>query len=298
MDQDRLRPCRGRPFGQYGELKSESQNGNPGSDRSRQTRRLAARFDEAMDIIANEFTALDTHQEYRNAFSRLLKWDPLGRVLMLGTDQRDLFVPELRQAIVDFLPKAGAVFDFGCGDGQTLALAADVLPGGTRLSFEDPNPDYVDRYRRFVESRGDLEVGVALIAGFDEMDEVARRQKIKLPGEGSIESRPGAAHALLRRRPRAQPDAHGALPRSGRRALHRPGRPERWLYRACAARLYRGRRRTGANAHHLGAIVERQRLLASADTLLDSLRHALPERVHRVSASASRAASMVIHSPT
>jgi hypothetical protein len=44
-----------------------------------QTRRLAARFDEAMDIIANEFTALDTHQQYRNAFSRLLKWDPLGR---------------------------------------------------------------------------------------------------------------------------------------------------------------------------------------------------------------------------
>jgi hypothetical protein len=41
---------------------------------------------------------------------------------------------------------------------------------------------------------------------------------------------------------------------------------------------------TGANAHHLSAIVERRRLLASADTLLDSLRHALPERVHRVSA--------------
>ena len=61
-----------------------------------QTRRLAARFDEAMDTIANEFTALDTHQQYRNAFSRLLKWDPLGRVLMLGTDQRDLFAPELR----------------------------------------------------------------------------------------------------------------------------------------------------------------------------------------------------------
>ena len=41
---------------------------------------------------------------------------------------------------------------------------------------------------------------------------------------------------------------------------------------------------TGANAHHLSAIVERRRLLASADTLLDSLRRALPERVHRVSA--------------
>src|ERR1700677_816160 len=116
-----------------------------------QTYGLAARFNEAMDIVANEFNALDTHQQYRNAFSRLLKWDPLGRVLMLGTDQRDLFVPELRQAFVDFVPKAGAVFDFGCGDGQTLALAADALPGGSRLFFEDPNPDYVDRYRPLVE---------------------------------------------------------------------------------------------------------------------------------------------------
>src|SRR5690348_15932720 len=139
-------------------------------DRER-TRRLAARFDEAMDVIGNEFAALDTHQQYRNAFSRVLKWDPLGRVLMFGTAQRDLFVPELRRAIVDFVPRAGAVFDFGCGDGQTLALAADALPGGARLSFEDPNPDYVDRYRSFVESHGGLEVGIALVAGFDEMEE-------------------------------------------------------------------------------------------------------------------------------
>src|SRR5260370_28185394 len=136
-----------------------------------------------MDIIANEFIAIDPHQQYRNAFSRLLKWDPLGRVLMLGTDQRDLFVPELRQAIVDFVPKAGAVFDFGCGDGQTLALAADALPGGTRLSFEDPNPDYVDRYRRFVEERGGLEVGLPLVAGFDRAERGPRRLKGAHSGE-------------------------------------------------------------------------------------------------------------------
>jgi hypothetical protein len=49
-----------------------------------QTRGLAARFEEAMDIVANEFTALDMHQQYRNAFSRLLKWDPRGRVLCLA----------------------------------------------------------------------------------------------------------------------------------------------------------------------------------------------------------------------
>jgi SAM-dependent methyltransferase len=249
-----------------------------------QTRRLAARFDEAMDIIASEFTALDTHQQYRNAFSRLLKWDPLGRVLMLGTDQRDLFVPELRQAIADFVPKAGAVFDFGCGDGQTLALAADALPGGTRLSFEDPNPDYVDRYRRFVESRGDLEVGVALAAGFDEMDEVARRQKVKLPGEGSIDL--GLAlHMLF-----FVADLERSLIRMARFLAPGGGlfivlADESDGYTGHALRAFiEAGGETGANAHHLGAIVERRRLLASADTLLDSLRHALPERVHRVSA--------------
>jgi len=31
VDQNRLKPCRGRPFGLYGELESERQNGNPSS---------------------------------------------------------------------------------------------------------------------------------------------------------------------------------------------------------------------------------------------------------------------------
>ena len=114
-------------------------------------------------MVVNEFTGLDPHDQYHNAFSRLLKWDPLGRVLMLGTDQRDQFIPELRRAIADFVPAAGAVFDFGCGDGQTLALAIDAFPAGTRISFEDPNPDYIARYRRMVASRSNLELGVALL---------------------------------------------------------------------------------------------------------------------------------------
>ncbi len=31
VDQHRLKPCRAKPFDSYGELKSESQNGNSGS---------------------------------------------------------------------------------------------------------------------------------------------------------------------------------------------------------------------------------------------------------------------------
>ena len=236
-----------------------------------------------MDIVANEFSGLNTHQQYRNAFSRLLKWDPLGRVLMLGTDQRDLFAPELRRAIADFVPKTGAVFDFGCGDGQTLALAADALPGGARLSFEDPDPEYVERYRRFVESRDDLKVGVAIVAGFDEMEEVARRQQVELPADGSI-ALGLALHMLY-----FVSDVERSLVRMARFLAPGGGlfivlADESAGYTGHVLRAFvetSGERE--ANAHHLSALAERRRLLASADTLLDTLQRALPDRRHRVS---------------
>jgi hypothetical protein len=46
---------------------------------------------------------------------------------------------------------------------------------------------------------------------------------------------------------------------------------------------------TGANAHHLGAIVERWRLLASADPLLDSLRLPFPSAYTASARGVSRA---------
>ena len=248
-----------------------------------QTRKLAARFDEAIDVVNNEFAALDTHQQYRNAFSRLLKWDPLERVLMLGTDQRDRFVPELRQAILDLVPKQGAVFDFGCGDGQTLALAADAFPEGTRLSFEDPNPDYVERYRRFVESRSDREVGVALVAGFDEMDAIAQSQKIELPSDGSI-ALGLALHMLyfVANLERSLVRMARFLAPGGGLFIVLADESDGYTGHTLRAFIEAGGE-TGANAHHLSTIVERRRLLANADTLIDSLRDAFPEREHRVS---------------
>ena len=51
---------------------------------------LAPQFDEALELVRNEFAGLDLHRQYRNAFARLLKPGPLGRVLMMGTDQRDM----------------------------------------------------------------------------------------------------------------------------------------------------------------------------------------------------------------
>jgi hypothetical protein len=111
-------------------------------------RALAPRFDDALELVRNEFSGLDAHQVHRNAFSRLLEPDPLGRVLMMGTCQRDRFVPELRAVIERAVPRGGGhILDLGAGDGQTFGLVSAAVPEGTRVSIEEPNPDYVAAQR-------------------------------------------------------------------------------------------------------------------------------------------------------
>ncbi|MEO8602092.1 MAG: methyltransferase domain-containing protein [bacterium] len=252
-------------------------------------RQLAPRFDEAMDMVANEFAGLDPHCQYRNAFARLLKWDPLGRVLMLGTDQRDGFIPELRRAIADFVPSPGAVFDFGCGDGQTLALAIDALPKGTRISCEDPNPDYVARYRHLIESRRDLEIGASLVAGFDELDAVAQREDIALPADGTIHL--GLALQMLF----FVADLERSVLRMAR--FLAPGgalfivladESEGFTGHALRAFIEAGGD-TGANAAHLAAIAQRRACFGGSGdgggTIVDCLRQGLVDRAHRVTAA-------------
>ena len=132
--------------------------------------RLAARFDEALELVHNEFSGLDCDRQYRNAFARLLKADPLGRVLMMGTDQRDLFVPALRAAVGEFVPAGGSVLDLGAGDGQTFALIAAAFPAGTTVSFEEPNAGYFADYQRGLGRFPHLRPGAALASPFDELD--------------------------------------------------------------------------------------------------------------------------------
>jgi len=148
---------------------------------------LKPQFDEALELVRNEFGGLDLHRQYRNAFARLLKPDPLGRVLMMGTDQRDMFAPELRSAIKTSVPLEGHIFDFGAGDGQTFALVADSVPQGTRVSIEDPNPEYLANYRAFLNTKPNLRPGLAVTAKFDEIDVAAERSGEKLPPDGSID---------------------------------------------------------------------------------------------------------------
>jgi SAM-dependent methyltransferase len=124
------------------------------------------RVDEARLLIRHEFAGLDAHQQYYNAFSRLLKWDPLRRVTMLGTDQRDQFVPLIRQALSNLPRKPAAILDVGCGDGATFDLFADVVPPGSLIDLIDPNADYVAAYKSRTLLRNNIKVRNCHVAGF------------------------------------------------------------------------------------------------------------------------------------
>ena len=129
----------------------------------------AARFDDALELVKDEFRSLDADAQYTNAFARLLKWDPLERVLMLGTDQRELFVPVLKDLIRaqrGSRSKPFTFFDIGCGDGQTFALAADAFPNGATGVFLDPNAYYLSQYEAAMGAAGRLRLGGSICAPF------------------------------------------------------------------------------------------------------------------------------------
>jgi SAM-dependent methyltransferase len=138
--------------------------------------RIGGRFDEALAIVKNEFRGLSPDEQYVNSFARLLKWDPLGRVSMLGTDQRDMFAAELRALIRSRLRPACGVFDIGCGDGQTFSLIAEALPAGATISFQDPNPLYVQEYEAALRHYSHLCVGGSACAPFSPENGLAPNQ--------------------------------------------------------------------------------------------------------------------------
>lgn len=118
-------------------------------------------FRDARLMVANEFRGLDTHDQYYNAFARLLKRDPLGRVAMLGTDQRDQFVPVLRRLIAEGGTAPRRILDIGCGDGQTFALIADTVPEGSTIDLVDPNEDYLRAYADRIATMPNITLGAA-----------------------------------------------------------------------------------------------------------------------------------------
>ena len=150
-------------------------------------RDLAPQLDDALKIVCNEFDGLDAHRGYHNAFARALKPDPLGRVLMLGTDQRDLFVPLLRRTVAEQVPAGGQIFDIGAGDGQTFGYIADAVPAGTTVSIAEPNPAYLAAYQGFLERQPHLRGGAAVLAGLDALDEEATGGVGDFPEPSSVD---------------------------------------------------------------------------------------------------------------
>ena len=150
-------------------------------------RDLSPQLDDALQIVCNEFEGLDLHRSYYNAFARVLKPDPLDRVLMLGTDQRDLFVPLLRRIVPRYVPAGGHVFDFGAGDGQTFAYIADAVPAGTKVSIEEPNPAYRVAYQAFLKRQPHLRSGIAVGCGLDDLEDQANSNAADFPHPGSVD---------------------------------------------------------------------------------------------------------------
>jgi SAM-dependent methyltransferase len=226
-------------------------------------REFTRRFDEALELVRNEFEGLDPHRQYRNAFARLLKPDPLGRVLMMGTDQRDMFVPELRRVIEASVPTDGHILDFGAGDGQTFALVADAVPKGTRVSIEEPNPDYLAGYTAFLKTQSHLRCGMALATGFEEIDSAAVRPAQALLEDGSVDLAL-ALHMIyfLNDLPSCVTRMVRFLKPGG--ALFVVVTDETVGYTGLALkRFIEEGGETGDNARHLAVIAERRRLLGS-----------------------------------
>jgi hypothetical protein len=151
-----------------------------------QTAVLGVRFNEAADQVSNEFKGLDLAQQYRNAFARLLKWDPLGRVAMLGTDQRDLFLPLLAEFLSSTVQENGYIFDFGGGDGQTFNLVSSYVARGTTISVEEPNAEYLEDYKRSIDLNPRLKSGIFLASGLEQMPEFAVENNIELPQNETV----------------------------------------------------------------------------------------------------------------
>ena len=245
-----------------------------------QTRAMTRHFDEALELIQNEFAGLDPHKAYRNAFARLLKSDPLQRVLMMGTMGRDLFVPVLRDEIKRTVPPGGHILDLGAGNGQTFALVADSVPAGVTVSILEPDVDSASDYRGYLATQRHLRSGMALMARFEEIDEAARRTGAALPSDGTVDLVLALQMIFFFQ------DLPASLTRMAR--FLKPGGTlfivvvddtDNFLELAVRNFIESGGQ-TGDNDRYLATVAERVRLLSAPDEggggILDVLRTALP----------------------
>jgi len=108
-------------------------------------------FKREKELLLTEFRNRYPNEVYKLAFSRLLKPDPFRiiskepNLLMLGTDERDLFVPFVRSRL-ERHEGCAELLDIGCSNGETTLLFADLLERGSAISYIDVNDAYLAQY--------------------------------------------------------------------------------------------------------------------------------------------------------
>lgn len=137
-------------------------------------------FEAAERQLLLELRGLNAHEIYEVAYARLLKASPYAAfslpqsaacraVLMLGTDQRDHFVPLLHDE-AERLADGDPVFDIGCGDGQTTAMAFAGIRCRPLGNFLEPNEAYAAAYaRRLACGALPMRAGVCFVEGIDSL---------------------------------------------------------------------------------------------------------------------------------
>jgi SAM-dependent methyltransferase len=140
--------------------------------------------------LALELGGLSGLQINELAFARLTKPDPLRLfgldsggegVLMLGTDQRDMLVPKLAEALLA-LPSGGYVLDIGGGNGQTTSYALEGRSEPLCLVPVDPMEDSLQGYKDlFRTGHPSISVPRVIASGIDELIETQSEDPATLP---------------------------------------------------------------------------------------------------------------------
>lgn len=141
---------------------------------------VANLLDHAEHLVALELAGRNANEIYELCFSRLTRPDPSSlfrrqdlskalneTVLMMGTDQRDLFAPLLRSK-AQFLKAGDRIADLGCGDGQTSKHLWAEVGCPVDVDLLDTNPSYLAAHKALIGLYQNVRLMDDTQAGFDE----------------------------------------------------------------------------------------------------------------------------------
>jgi SAM-dependent methyltransferase len=140
----------------------------------------AAHYQQALELgshkLQTELRARTNAEVYELCFSRLTRADPFGLFptanvrgpisLMIGTDQRDQFVPILKRH-GSLIRHGDHVLDLGCGDGQMSRFLWGQIKHPCAVTLVDPNEPYLTAHAQIISSMPNVSVGEALAMPMD-----------------------------------------------------------------------------------------------------------------------------------